>query len=195
MKNVITSIGVLLLFINLTSAQNSTGTKSTALTAGATLLFTHIKTKLTATEKNTIFKTLELQLSPDKKSFVSAEVPVDVTVYPTDMNKDGQEEIFVVLSSVQLFGHAGQTFFVYIKNKKGTYTQHGDTGPGSPVILSTKNLGYPDILVGGPGFTFPVYKWNGSDYIYARKMKDAAITNKNSTDIAAYSKRYTDAQK
>lgn len=194
MKNLFTTIGFLLL-TNFTYAQNREATSNISLTEGADLLFKNIKTKLTTTEKNYLFQNLQLQLSPDKKSFLSAEIPVDVSVYPTDMNKDGKEEIFVVLGSVQLFGNAGQTFLIYIKNKKGLYMQHGETGPGTAVILATKNLGYPDILIGGPGFVFPVHRWNGSKYLYHRKMKDAALNNNNSTDIETYSKRFTDAKK
>lgn len=193
MKNLFTTIGLLLLTY-IINAQNTEGTNNVILTEGAALLFVNTKTKLTTTEKNNLFQNLQLQLSADKKSFLSAEIPVDVSVYPTDMNKDGNEEIFVVLASVQLFGNAGQTFSLYIKNKKGVYMLQEVTGPGSAVILTAKSLGYHDLLIGGPGFTFPVYKWNGSKYIYHRKMKNGTLNNNNSTDIEPFSKRYTNAK-
>ena len=38
-------------------------------------------------------------------------------------------------------------------------------GPGIPEFLKTKGVGgWPDLLVGGPGFCFPVERWNGKEY-------------------------------
>jgi hypothetical protein len=37
---------------------------------------------------------------------------------------------------------------------------------GIPTFLGTKGAGdWPDIEVGGPGFCFPVQRWNGREYV------------------------------
>ena len=42
-------------------------------------------------------------------------------------------------------------------------------GPGVPAFLGTKGAeGWPDIEVGGPGFCFPVERWNGRQYVLHR---------------------------
>jgi hypothetical protein len=162
------------------------------LSAGAALLFRDVKTAASIAEKNMIFQDLNLKLSPDRKSFVLDEFAVHTQVFPVDMNKDGQEELFVIQGSSALFGHTGQGFGLYMKDKAGTYRQQPEMGgAGIPIILSVKNLGYPDILIGGPGFEFPVYRWNGRNYAYHRKMKDQSLNSKNSTDIETYSISYT----
>ena len=185
------------LFIVLSAqAQNKSTSGSTdKLSPGAALLFKDVKTSATTADKNKIFKELNLQLSPDKKSLIMAEYPVTAAVYPTDMNNDGQEEMFLVFGSVALFGNTGEGFNLFMKDKAGSYQAQKDfAGSGNLMVLSAKNLGYPDLLIGGPGFECPAYRWNGKSYKYHRQVKDAALNNNNWTDLAAYSKTYTDSR-
>jgi hypothetical protein len=35
--------------------------------------------------------------------------------------------------------------------------------------MPTKNLGYPDLMIGGPGFEHPVWRWNGKEYNVYKK--------------------------
>lgn len=169
------------------SAQDKPGEPS----PGAALLFKNVKTKLGPAEKELLFKNLNLKLSSDNKSFTMDNFPVEAWVYPTDMNKDGKEEYFVVMRSAALFGNVGQNFFLYIENKSGNFEQQTGIGAGIPVILSTMNLGYPDILVGTPNMEHPVFRWNGSQFTRYKKLNDAALNSKNSTKIETYSKAYT----
>jgi len=40
---------------------------------------------------------------------------------------------------------------------------------GVPEFLSSKGKdGWPDISIGGPGFCFPVQRWNGREYAVHR---------------------------
>jgi hypothetical protein len=172
------------------SAQNNSSDKTT-LSEGSSILFKNVKSKLTPSEKNLMFQKSGLKLSNDKKQFVVDEYPVDVQVFPTDLNKDGREEIFGGLASTSLYGMAGEGFFLFIKNSAGTYEQHPAMGNGRPLILATKNLGYPDILIGGPGMEFPVLRWNGKKYMYYKMMKDAVLQKTKSIDIDEFSKSYT----
>lgn len=179
----------------LAKAQNKSNTSGDKLSPGAALLFKDVKTSATTAEKNKLYKQLGLELSPDKKGFIITEYPVQTSVYPTDMNKDGQEELFIGLGSVALYGNIGESYSLYIKDKAGAFQMDPVfSGSGRPAVLSMKNLGYPDLLIGGPGFEFPVYRWNGRKYVWHRKMKDAALTNDNNTDIDQYSKAFTDSR-
>lgn len=187
-------ISYFLCFSLFSLAQNNNANK-TNLSEGVNLLFKTTKSKLTDAEKNMIFQDLKLKLSKDKKQFIIDEYPVNVKILPTDINKDDKEEIFVGVESSALYGNVGQNFSLYIKNSGGVYQSHTEIGGGIPIILITKNLGYPDILIGGPGMEFPVYRWDGKKYLLNRKMKDGALNSKNSTDIEAYSKTYTSAAK
>ena len=51
------------------------------------------------------------------------------------------------------------------RDESGTWRQLLD-GVGVPTALATKQQGWPDIEVGGPGFgKFPVHRWNGKAYV------------------------------
>ena len=188
------SVGVFLMISFVSFAQIKT---TTALSEGATLLFKTTKSKLTNDEKNWLFKQLNFTLSKDKKRFMSGEYEVAVQPYITDMNKDGNEEVFIVMQSSALFGNKEQDFMLYIKNNKGNFVKDPDLSGGIVMILLSKNLGYPDIAVGGPGFEFPVCRWDGKKYTYLKDIKDADLqSNKiKYMDLSECSKLYTDTLK
>ena len=170
---------------------------TTALSEGATLLFKNTKSKLTNDEKNWLFKQLNFTLSKDKKQFMSDEFEVGVQPYITDMNKDGNEEVFIVMESSALYGNTGQDFILYIKNSKGNFERDPELGGGFAMILVSKNPGYPDIAIGGPGFDFPICRWDGKKYKYLKQLKDADLHSGKIKymDLSECSKLYTDSLK
>jgi hypothetical protein len=163
----------MLLLFSLTSLAQTK--PAAALTDGAALLFKNIKSKLSNTEKNWLYKQLGLTLLKDKKKFMADEYDVIVVPFITDINKDAVEEVFIVLQSSALFGNTGESFSMFTKNKTGNFEKQPDLGAGIAMILYTKNMGYPDIAIGGPGFEFPAYRWDGKKYKYFKKIKDADL--------------------
>jgi hypothetical protein len=170
---------------------------SPALTEGANLLFSRSKSKLTNEEKNWFFKDLGFTLSKDKKKFMSADYEVALAPYVTDMNKDGKEEVFFVMKSDAVFGNVGESFKLYTRGGSGKFELQPDLGGGIAMIMDTKNLGYPDIAIGGPGMEFPLCRWNGKQYKYYKDIKDADLQNNKVkySGVEEYSKSYTDTLK
>lgn len=184
MKNVITiSILILILLVKI-SAQS--------LSPAASLLFKDVKSKLSISEKNYIAKLSNLTLSTDKKSFIIKEDPetnYSVEVYPLDLNNDGQEEVFIAQYS-SWFGNSGEDFTIYIKNEGGIY-QSAISVLGNPLILESVKGGYPDLVIGGPGFQFPVWQWNGKNYVGTKNISDAELQKLKTKSMEDASKEYT----
>ncbi len=184
---------------SLIASLNVTAQKS--LSAGATLLFTNVKSVLAVGEKNEVFKKTGFVLSKDKKQFAfsadvtSMEYPFDARVLPTDLNKDGKEEVFIVFGNSYTSGQAGSNVLLFIKDKAGTYQANFGFSGTAPDILPTGNLGYPDLLIGGPGLEFPVWRWNGKEYTFNRKISDQALAKMRTTGIEEASKIYVGALK
>lgn len=175
--------------------QNSLLAQSSSSNGMATLLFANVKSKLTAAEKNKIAALTGFVLSGNKdQPFAmdkdSKDYPFSAVVSPTDLNKDGSEEIFVTFGNSYTSGNTGSSIALYIKNASGTYTPHLGFPGISPDILTTTNLGYPDILVGGPGFEFPVLRWNGKTYDNYKKVKDKDYEKLKKTNLEEVSKAY-----
>ena len=175
--------------------QNTMTAQSTSSNALANLLFTNVKSKLTATEKNKIAALTGFVLSGNKdQPFAmdkdSKDYPFSAVVSPTDPNKDGSEEIFITYGNSYTSGNTGSSINLYIKNTAGVYTLHLGFPGISPDILTTTNLGYPDILVGGPGFEFPVLRWNGKTYDNYKKIKDKDYEKLKKTNLDELSKAY-----
>jgi hypothetical protein len=81
-----------------------------------------------------------------------------------DLNGDGQPDSVIVEGSSECFGNTGYGFWIVSRQADGRWKLLTHS-PGIPEILRTKGTdGWPDIGVGGPGFCFPVLRWNGKEY-------------------------------
>lgn len=166
-----------------------------SLTEGATLLFKNSKSNLTTAEKNKLFIDLQFHLSKDRKQFiadgdVNKEFPFDPQLMPTDFNKDGREEVFIIYGNSYTSGGAGSTVVVFIKNAAGKYESQLRFPGTAPDVLATTNKGYPDLLIGGPGSEYLVWKWNSTSYVLARKVKDSEYETLKKTSLEEASKAY-----
>jgi len=85
-----------------------------------------------------------------------------------DMNGDGRPEAVVVESGAVCYGMTGMHFWLLSKQANGSWKPiHDETA--MPEFLTTKGVGgWPDISLGGPGFCFPVWRWNGKAYALNR---------------------------
>jgi hypothetical protein len=81
-----------------------------------------------------------------------------------DLDGDGRPEAVITEGGTYCYGHAGTGFTVVSKQADGSWKRiHSDTGIAS--FLPTRGAGgWPDIEVGGPGFCFPVVRWDGREY-------------------------------
>lgn len=169
-----------------------------AITPGAELLFKNSASKLTVSEKNKIFALTGFLLSKDKKQFIAdkeaGDFPFDAFVYPVDLNKDGKEEIVIVFGNTYTSGHTGSSILLFIKNSAGTYQSNFGFPGSTPYALAIASKGFPDLVIGGPGFEFPIWRWNGRAYAYNRKIKDQDFSKIKKTDIETLSRQYTGRQ-
>lgn len=81
-----------------------------------------------------------------------------------DLNGDGRPEAVVTEGGTYCYGNAGTGFTLVSKQADGTWKAiHSATGMVS--FLTTKGAdGWPDLELGGPGFCFPVLRWDDREY-------------------------------
>jgi len=81
-----------------------------------------------------------------------------------DVNGDGRPDAVITEGSGFCYGNTGVAYAVVSKQANGGWKLMTN-GPGIVEFLKTKGAdGWPDISVGGPGFCFPVQRWNGREY-------------------------------
>jgi hypothetical protein len=149
----------------------SAGTAAAAdARAGAALLFAKGAGGLTESQQAEIFEALGLRVAEDGQSFVdgSCGQPADASVQIEDWNGDGVNEVLVDFGNTCVSGMAGTSVALFVRDS----TSHYRVNLGFPGMidqkLATKSSGYPDLRIGGPGFCFPIWRWNGKEYAFLR---------------------------
>ena len=85
-----------------------------------------------------------------------------------DLNGDGRPEALLTEGGTFCYGSAEAGFALLTKDARGAWRLMTG-GSGVPEPLKTKGAGgYPDLSIGGPGFCFPVQRWNGRAYAHQR---------------------------
>ncbi len=85
-----------------------------------------------------------------------------------DLNGDGRLEAVVSEGGTFCYGFTGTGFQLLSRQADGSWRMVTQD-IGIPEFLQTKGVGgWPDISVGGPGFCFPVQRWNGREYAVQR---------------------------
>lgn len=85
-----------------------------------------------------------------------------------DLNGDGRPEAILSEGGTFCYGNTGAGYALLSKQANGGWRlMSGGSGMVTP--LKARGVGgYPDLSIGGPGFCFPVQRWNGSDYALHR---------------------------
>lgn len=96
-----------------------------------------------------------------------------------DLNGDGRPDAVVIESGSYCYGNTGQAFWLVSQQANGTWKLlYNETGIAE--FLATKGVGgWPDISVGGPGFCFPVVRWNGTAYKLNRNAYEGKACRPN----------------
>jgi hypothetical protein len=101
--------------------------------------------------------------------------PLDPIVDVTDLNRDGNDEVFVQWGNLCTSGMTGSSLSLYLKGPSGAWQQ--ELGfPASGYRVLTRGDDYPDLEIGGPGFCFPVWSWTGAAYEYACSLPQTGGT-------------------
>jgi len=137
---------------------------------GPALLFAGGRGDLSAEERLQVSNLLGLSVTPDGKGFTDQACgqPADARVEFRDMNADGRQEVLAIFGNSCTSGMAGSSALLLVRDADGKLQPNLGFPAASADPLPESNLGYPDLLIGGPGFCFPVWRWNGKEYIGLR---------------------------
>jgi hypothetical protein len=137
---------------------------------GASLLFTSGAGSLSGSEQTAIFETLGFVLSEDGRDLVDGTCgqPVNRAVRFEDLNADGTDEVIVDYGNACISGMAGTSVMVFIRDAGGGLRGHLGVPGLIAEVLASEPGAYPNLLIGGPGFCFAVWGWDGEGYAFLR---------------------------
>lgn len=85
-----------------------------------------------------------------------------------DINGDGRLDAVLIEGGAMCYGMTGQSFWLVSKQADGSWRKITEN-VGLATFLPRKAVsGWPDIEIGGPGFCFPIWRWNGREYALHR---------------------------
>lgn len=134
------------------------------------LLTAATATTLPAPQRSAAFKTAgatmrqgKWMLCPDEPGNQGARIEQVL-----DLNGDKRPEAVIAEDGSFCYGAAGVGYAVVSQQADGRW-KNMTSGAGIPEFLKTRGVGgWPDISIGGPGFCFPVERWNGKAYVLNR---------------------------
>jgi hypothetical protein len=89
-----------------------------------------------------------------------------------DVNGDGLPDAVIAEDGSFCYGFTGTGYAVVSKQTSGQWRLMAQ-GAGIPEFLSAHGAeGWPDLRIGGPGFCFPVQRWDGKAYVQNRYEYD-----------------------
>lgn len=89
-----------------------------------------------------------------------------------DLNGDGRPELMITEVGSYCYGNTGEGFYLTEKTPAGVW-RVVYSSRGIPTVLAAKGAGgWPDIEVGGPGFCFPIVRYNGKTYVFSRNREE-----------------------
>lgn len=85
-----------------------------------------------------------------------------------DVDGDGLPDAVVTEGSTFCFGMTGTGFAVVSKQPGGAWKLITQSEGVATFLPRRAAKGWPDLEIGGPGFCFPVHRWNGRAYVQNR---------------------------
>jgi hypothetical protein len=86
----------------------------------------------------------------------------------SDVNGDGLPDAVIAEDGTFCYGMAGMGYAIVSKQASGEWRLMSQ-GAGIPSFLAARGAqGWPDLQIGGPGFCFPVERWDGTAYALHR---------------------------
>lgn len=82
----------------------------------------------------------------------------------SDLNADGLPDAVIAEDGTFCYGFTGIGYAIVSKQASGQWRLMSQ-GAGIPSFLAARGAqGWPDLQIGGPGFCFPVERWDGTAY-------------------------------
>ena len=187
---------IIIFLLLFTFSCQSSKAQEVPLSEGGSILFKNVKSMTSNAEKNEIFDLTEFQLTTDKAQFIFSnneslsDFPFSVSVFPLDLDNDGVEEIGIVYGNIMTSGNAGNSSMLFIKKDLDNYTSHLGF-PGFLTFLPRPDNDFPDVLIGGSGFKFPVWRWDGVEFSHHKTISNDELNNLDSIHMTEASKQYT----
>jgi hypothetical protein len=132
---------------------------------------------LSAEERTAAIAALDLAAAPGGEVINDCGEATRPDVYVAELGGAVGRALLVVVgggpTTLTCYGMSGMQFFLLMGEGDGWKTIF--SGQGHLAVMESEHHGVRDIAVGGPGFEFPAYEWNGTKYVFGRMIPDGEL--------------------
>ncbi|MGE0624133.1 MAG: hypothetical protein AB7I04_05270 [Pseudomonadales bacterium] len=133
----------------------------------ARAVFGDLAPRIAAHDRTDVLTELGFSLSEDGITLLDPACgrPMDTPeIRLEDLNGDGDPELSVNGGNTCLAGGTGAVLLIFSRNQDSRYRPVLNVIALGYQITGERIDGWPDLLLGGPGFCHPVWRWNGARY-------------------------------
>ena len=107
-------------------------------------------------------------VTPVRGKYLACDKSQEMEIEIRDLNADGRPDAVIRDHGTFCYGSTEQGYTIVTKDANGTWRLLFQN-QGIPTFQASRGVGgWPDIENGGPGFCFPIMRWDGSDYAIVR---------------------------
>lgn len=134
--------------------------------------------EVTADERNGVLAALQMRVDAQGQVENECGERVTPTFQVADIGSGPGRVIAFNISGgpnmLTCYGDGSLTIF--LRQNNGAWAEIWQNRPGGAIVISTQHNNGNDIADGGPGFSFPVWEWNGTTYVNAnRTVSDSQL--------------------
>lgn len=136
----------------------------------AKMLFAAEPERLGPDDQNTIAAALYATVSEDGASLLDelCGQPLGYAVTFRDLNGDGEDEVILDHGNTCTVGTTGTRVTVFVRGADGAFAAHLGIPGMIAEIRDSPDGGFAQLLLGGPGFCFGLWGWDGETYAHVR---------------------------
>lgn len=124
-----------------------------------------------------LFASIKLSTTPDGKVINGCDEPITPEVQSLNLGAALPDIVLVIMTGGDTapgcYGAAGEEFTLVLSEQDDFSMLF--SSPGYYMPLTTQHEGVYDFAIGGPGFEYPVYQWDGAEFVLTGSIADSEL--------------------
>ncbi|MDA1074353.1 MAG: hypothetical protein O3A63_06275 [Proteobacteria bacterium] len=141
------------------------------------IVFAGLEEGLSLSDRSEVVALLDFELAEDGTTILDPVCRLPMTtpeVRLDDLNSDGDPELMINGGNACSAGSTGAVLWLFGRGADGRFRLVLTTIALGYQLARHRAEGYPDLVLGGPGFCHAVWRWTGTEYAFDHTEPEVA---------------------